>query len=295
MSTRAEIKDRARGALLGLAVGDALGAQVEFSPRGSFPPVKEMLGGGPHQLPAGYWTDDTAMALHLASSIIERGGLDQQDVARRWVRWMEKGEGSSNGVCFDIGCTTSRALLRFARSGEVSPAKDDASSGNGGIMRLAPVAIAYHADLSRALWASRQQSAITHGSWMCLDGATCLGYSLVTLMRRRASQPMPAAIPSMTGVTVNALTKSRDEVRGSGYVVDCLEAALWSFYHTGTFEDAVLAAVNLGDDADTTGAVVGQIAGAWYGASAIPERWLHVLRARRHITDLADALLEVNP
>ena len=142
-----ELSQRMRGCLLGLAAGDAVGTSVEFARRGSFTPLTDMIGGGPFHLKPGQWTDDTSMALCLASSLVERRGFDARDQMERYWDWYRNGTFSSTGRCFDIGATTQQALQRYKETGEpFSGSTDPYSAGNGSIMRLAPVAMAYYPD-----------------------------------------------------------------------------------------------------------------------------------------------------
>jgi len=263
-------RDRAIGAFIGLAVGDALGTTIEFSRRDTYSPVADMIGGGPFGLKPGEWTDDTSMALCLADSLIASGGsLDAHDLAERFVRWWREGENSVNGRCFDIGNATRSALANYIRTGE--PRGDDhvRSAGNGGIMRLAPVALSARGDADRAAALARAQSEVTHAAQECLDAAEVLARVLVAGIAGHSRDALSAgaeaklATPKITAVAAGAWSgKSRAEIKSSGYVVDTLEAALWAVGGSKNFEEAVLKAVNLGDDADTVGAVTGQIAGA---------------------------------
>src|SRR4051794_31696004 len=159
------MRDRFRGALLGLAIGDAVGTTVEFSPPGSFPPVTDMVGGGPFGLPAGAWTDDTSMALCLAESLVERGGFDPVDQLERYLRWYREGRWSSTGRCFDIGNATRAALERFERTREPFPgdAAPDAA-GNGPLMKLAPVVLAYARQPEDAVRHAGESARTTHGA-----------------------------------------------------------------------------------------------------------------------------------
>lgn len=295
--------DRARGCLLGLACGDAVGTTVEFSPRGSFLPVTDMVGGGPFDLPMGAWTDDTSMALCLGTSLVECQGFDAQDQMNRYCLWRDQGYLSSTGTCFDIGLTVSGALARFQRTGEpFSGSTDPRTAGNGSIMRLAPIPIYYHPSLADTLAYAADSSRTTHGTAEAVDGcrllAWLLHHALAGLSKAALRTQMahygfaPALTPKIQELTTGMfLDKTETDIRGSGYVVESLEAAIWCFWHTDTFEAAVLHAVNLGDDADTTGAVVGQIAGAYYGLDAIPTTWLDRLLWRAEIERLADALI----
>jgi ADP-ribosyl-[dinitrogen reductase] hydrolase len=291
--------DRFRGCLVGLAVGDALGTSVEFKPRGTFAPVRTMLGGGPFDLQPGEWTDDTSMALCLAASLLECGGFDARDQVARYLRWRDQGYMSSNGVCFDIGTTIDAALRRYEADGNaLAGATHARSAGNGCLMRLAPVPMYYANDRQQAIEMAAESSRTTHGAAECLEACRLLcslllealhgadKESILSVQRGLSlSEPRIAAIAEG-----GYLNKSAGEIRGSGYVVESLEAALWCFHHTDCFEEAVLKAVNLGEDADTTAAICGQLAGAHYGAEAIPFRWLVKLARRQMIEEMADAL-----
>ena len=287
---------RMTGALLGLAVGDAVGTTVEFKPRGTFTPVTDMVGGGPFRLPAGAWTDDTSLALCLATSLHECGGFDADDQMQRYVRWWQEGYLSSIGRCFDIGSTTSGALSRYVRTGDpFSGSADDRGAGNGSIMRLAPVPLYFHDDFAAAVHYSGESSRTTHGAAECVDACRLFGAMLWHAINGATKEAILVGAtelgPLSPKIQAIADGEYRDKpvgaIRGSGYVVDSLEAALWCFYSTETYRDAILAAVNLGDDADTTAAVCGQIAGAYYGEDSIPRPWLERLVMRAEIAALA--------
>ena len=290
--------DRYRGCLLGLACGDAVGTTVEFSPRGTFAPVTDMIGGGPFGLVAGQWTDDTSMALCLATSLVYCRGTDLRDQMGRYVNWWQWGYLSSNGECFDIGMTVRAALNRFLTTQDpVAGSTDPRSAGNGSLMRLAPVAMWFAPNLQAVRHHARLSSSTTHGAAEALD---CCELYAELLARALQGAPRDALLRAPVPVGTSArvleiaeggyLVKAREEVTGSGYCVDSLEASLWCFATTDSYEAAVLAAANLGDDADTTAAIVGQIAGAHYGIDAIPARWRERLAMRDEIDDLARAL-----
>lgn len=283
--------DRCRGALIGLACGDALGAAVEFMSPGSFEPVTGYRSGGPHRLNLGEWTDDTSMSLALADSIAQVG-WDLTDQAKRYVQWMQHGEYSVNGRCFDIGITTSRALNTFieGKDARQSGSRSDSASGNGSIMRLAPVPIRYHGlfpkNIPELAKLAEESSLTTHASEQCLSACRYMALVLSALIhgedRSKVLSPtwgplaeLNAARPLHPLILAVANGSFRERtppaIRGSGWVVQSLEAALWAFHDASNFEEAVLKGVNLGDDADTTGAVCGQFAGAWFGESGIPE------------------------
>jgi ADP-ribosyl-[dinitrogen reductase] hydrolase len=294
-----DTRDRLRGCLLGLAVGDAVGTTVEFSARGTFPTVRDMVGGGPFGLRPGQWTDDTSMALCLATSLVEVGGFDAADQMRRYCRWRDEGYLSSTGACFDIGNTVAAALRRFGQSGDpFSGSEDPHTAGNGSIMRLAPVPMFYFPDIDAAEHYAAESSRTTHGTAECVDACRLLARMIVRALRGDSRAEVLGGdsdtfegAGAIVGIARGEYReKAEAEVRGSGYVVESLEAALWCFERTDSFEDAVLQAVNLGEDADTTAAVCGQIAGAHYGEAKIPEPWLSRLTMRGEISALADRL-----
>jgi len=301
-------RERFRGALLGLACGDALGATVEFKPRGSFAPLVDMIGQGPHRLRAGDWTDDTSMALCLARSLVETGRFDPRDQMQRYVRWWQEGYLSSNGRCFDIGIATQAALERFVESGDPhSGSTDPAKAGNGSLMRLAPVPMFFAPDAARAIRFSAESSLTTHGSVEAVDACRLFGAMLARALAGAGREAVLAAGEDLAGAA-KPLAKSiamiarggyrakqEREIHGSGYAVHSLEASLWCFAATASYREAVLRAANLGDDADTTAAICGQLAGAFYGETGIPAEWRAKLAMRELIEETADALCAAAP
>jgi len=285
-------RDRALGALLGLAVGDAVGTRIEFSAKPERAMLDDMVGGGPFSLKAGQWTDDTAMALALADSLLACPDLDAADLMKRFVEWHRTGRYSCTGSCFDIGITTAAALRRFERSGDpFAGATDPMSAGNGSIMRLAPVAVRHWRGRELMLRVARDQSRTTHAADEPVEACATLA-GIVAAGIAGSTLPEIVTGPLAAAVRGFRLGQPRREVRGTGYVVASLHAALWAVARTSTFRDAILLAANLGEDADTTAAVAGQIAGAVYGASGIPEEWLRLLAWRERIEDMAASLFE---
>lgn len=292
--------DRYRGCLLGLACGDAVGTAVEFSERGSFPPVTDMVGGGPFDLPAGAWTDDTSMALCLATSLLYCRGFDARDQMNRYTNWWQWGYLSSTGDCFDIGMTVCRALQRYQVTDDpMAGSTDPSTAGNGSLMRLAPVVLAFAPDRVAARRYARLSSATTHAALEALDCCELYSDLLINALEGQSSEDLLiCAEADFASVRVNELArrtyldKEVRQIRGSGYCVESLEAALWCFAQSNSFEEAVLTAANLGDDADTTAAIVGQLAGAHFGVQGIPGRWLDRLYFCGEIDRLALALAE---
>ena len=289
--------------MLGLACGDALGSAVEFKPRGTFEPLTDMVASSVHGLPLGYWTDDTSMALCLAESLISKSGMDLTDQLTRYVRWWREGHLSSTGRCFDIGNTTSAALSHFEHTGDpYSGPTDPRQAGNGSIMRLAPVPLFFSYDVDAAVDNSAESSRTTHGAEEAVQACRYFG-SLIAGAANGASKGdllsegfAPANLSPKVAEVASGSFKRKDEsrIRGSGYCVESLEAALWAFDNFRSFEEGALLAVNLGDDADTTAAIYGQLAGALYGAHAIPAQWLDKLVMRERIIELADELFTLS-
>lgn len=298
--------DRCRGSLIGLAVGDALGAAVEFRAPGTFAPVTGYRDGGPHGLQPGEWTDDTSMALALADSIA-LAGWNLNDQAECYVRWWKTGKYSVNGRCFDIGVTTRQALRQYVvgKDARASGDRAEGSSGNGSIMRLAPVPIRYaclYPDRIEELARLAAESSLpTHASSQCLSACRYLALVLAALIRgeerdevlapdwthcQRLNDLEPLHPLILEVARGSFRRKQPPAIQGSGWVVRSLEAALWAFHDAGSPEEAILKAVNLGDDADTTGAVCGQLAGAYWGEERIPEALREGL-ARRDLLERA--------
>jgi ADP-ribosylglycohydrolase len=299
-----ELSERYRGALLGLAVGDALGTTLEFKRPGTFAPITDLVGGGPFRLKAGQWTDDTAMALCLAESLIECRGFDPVDQLTRYCRWFREGYLSSTGHCFDSGNSVRSALERFEHTREpYCGSTDPHTAGNGSVMRLAPVPLFFARNPKEAVERAGDSSRTTHGARETVDACRYFAGLIVGAVQERPKDellspgfcPVPGIwnevplAPKIAAVAAGSFkAKDPPAIRGTGYVVDCLEAALWAFHRSDSFKNGALLAVNLGDDADTTGAVYGQLAGAYYGEQGIPEAWRSRLAYRELIERYAE-------
>lgn len=296
------IYDRYKGCLLGLACGDALGTTVEFSSHNSFEPLTDIVGGGPFDLQAGEWTDDTSMALCLGTSLIHCGVFDPTDQMNRYCNWREIGYMSSNGRCFDIGITIAAALDKYLLTGD--PFAGDInhqSAGNGGLMRLAPIVMFYGASEKDVFHFSGESTRTTHATQEAIECSRLFGLQLrLALLGKTKEQILSVRPLEPFSSKVQAIAdgayfpKFIADITGSGYCVASLEAALWCFAHSSSFEDAVLKAANLGDDADTTAAICGQIAGAYYGVNSIPKSWRKVLVMESEISNMADQLCEIS-
>jgi ADP-ribosylglycohydrolase len=320
MDEAINLRGRVIGALVGLATGDALGVPVEFEPRSArdADPVRDMRGGGTWKLEPGTWSDDTSLALCLAESIAEKG-FDPEDSGRRSLSWLDEGLWSARGEAFDVGGATRRALNRI-RSGlpaVLAGGRGENDNGNGSLMRILPASIWLSSlpepERFRAIAAF---SATTHGHprsilacWLhCLVSGRLLrgeapkdAYAAAMAEARSLLGGLPASARAEAVAYSRVLDGSLPSlpslaIRGSGYVVHCLEAALWCLTTTQGFAPCVLAGVNLGEDADTTGAVSGGLAGLAYGREAIPVEWSAALARKDEIESLAGriaALIEV--
>lgn len=295
-------RERAIGALVGLAAGDAVGTTLEFRVPGTFEPISDLVGGGPFNLQAGQWTDDTSMAMCLAESILDTGVLDLADQLRRYVLWRDEGYWSSTGTCFDIGISTRAGLSRFVRDGSVTAAVvDEEAAANGSLMRLAPVPIRWWTDPAVAAERSGESSRTTHGASRPVDACRVYGAMIAALIGGASFEevvdpgfwtfgPLHPEIEAI--VRGSWRDKEPSEIRGSGFVVAALEAAIWAVAGAETFADAVLRAANLGDDADTTAAIAGQLAGARWGVDGIPRRWRELLVELDRIEEIAGRLFD---
>ena len=310
MEIEVESLKRYEGALLGLAAGDALGTTLEFKPPGSFEPITDITGGGPFALEKGQWTDDTSMALCLAESLTECGEFDAADQMDRYVRWMKDGYWSSTGTCFDIGNTVRQALLRYRRIGEpLAGSTDPYSAGNGSLMRLTPVPLFFAAEPARAITMAAESSRTTHGAQTCLDACRYCAALIAGALQGGSKEELvadhlaPAGAESVweeeplceeiDEIAAGSFRrKDPPEIKGTGYVVRSLEAALWAFDRSQSFRDGALRAANLGDDADTTAAIYGQLVGVVYGVDGIPRDWVDILTFEREIRELARRLHE---
>jgi ADP-ribosyl-[dinitrogen reductase] hydrolase len=304
------VRDRYRGALLGLAVGDALGTTLEFKAPGTFKPITDLVGGGPFALEPGQWTDDASMALCLAESLIEKRGFDPKDQMDRYCRWWQEGYLSSTGTCFDIGITVKTALAHYQRSGEpFAGSTDPFTAGNGSLMRLVPVVLAFRQNVELAIHNAGESSRTTHAAPTTVDACRYFAGLLLGALEGRSKEELLSPFfypapdeqywnrhplsPEIAEIANGSFKqKQPPAITGSGFVVCSLEAALWAFYRSDSFRDGALRAVNLGDDADTTGAIYGQLAGAFYGVSAIPEDWIERLTMWEFIRERADALFD---
>ena len=325
-----------QGSLVGLAVGDALGAPVEFRPRQYLlaNPVTDMQSGGTWGLNEGYWTDDTSMTLCLAASLIIKGGFDPYDQFQRYRRWYRDGYLSSTGNCFDIGKSTREAVVKFEKlyekfEGELKNDKADAenrirekfrghkqglrlgeddAAGNGPLMRLAPIPCFFYKSYDDVKKHIDEATRLTHGSQKAVDAckfyAGLISYALTgktkeelldkNFYKDTLNLKLDPDVQKVAEGSYKVKNGYDGGIRGKGYVVESLEAALWALSNdNNSFETGVLLAVNLGDDTDTTAAIYGQLAGAIYGIKEIPTKWTSKVYKYDFIIAIANNLYAV--
>lgn len=292
------VRDRARGAMLGLATGEAVGATLIGSGRDSYQ-LEEMLGGGRLGLKPGQWAGDTAMALALSGSLARRHRFDERDFMERLIEWRDDGEYSCTGVCVGLGATTAAALDRYNQTDDPIAGETHADDlSNGSLARLAPIAIRYWKRSMERRDVAERQSRVTHGGPYAIAACVALADILADAIAgekrdavlRLREVPVPESQRLLN--VGNWSGRRRDGISGANNAPVSLEAAMWCVGTTESFDEAVLAAANLGDDAGSTAALAGQLAGALYGACAIPERWLEQLAWRDKIAGIADALFD---
>lgn len=297
-------EDHARGVLLGLACGDALGRPVEFEPAAAIErrhgTLREMVGHGTWNQPAGTITDDTEQALCIARSLAEQGQWDPADTAERFVAWYDTNP-------FDIGNMTARSLREVRQGAPWDEAgqqvweqsQEGSNAGNGSVMRCPPLGVAFADDAELLTRASRESSLITHADPRCTAGCALLNRTIAGLLLEK-SDPLESALATVDDVPTElrealepvAAGEEPSDLQTTGYVAHTLQTALWDGLRAESAEEAIVRAVNRGGDTDTVGAVAGAVAGARFGASALPDQWLTVLDGREELDRLGTVLVE---
>jgi ADP-ribosyl-[dinitrogen reductase] hydrolase len=296
-------RDRFRGALLGLAVGDALGAPAEFltaaQVRDRWGVLADMVGGGCHDVLPGEGSDATEMMLELAESLATRDEFDPEDVVARYRAWFAAGPR-------DVSLTTRTVMLVLAAGTPWDLASRRAyevlgfpTAGNGSVMRCAPIALRYATDPEARRRVSLRESTITHYDFLAGWSCVALNELIVAAMAGRLEESLPAIVAALepddsrvAATLRDAVEAEAEEIHAAAFVLDSLGAAVWAVLHTSSFEGALCEIVNRGGDCDTVGAITGALAGARYGADAIPARWLEALLVRKRVTAAADGLAE---
>lgn len=302
-----------KSGLFGVAVGDALGVPVEFESRDYLKqnPVLDMFGFGTHNQPIGTWSDDSSLAFCLAESLCK--GYDLSDIAKNFVKWYSAELWTPHGEVFDIGIATRNAIHTMAKGHlpELCGGFEEKDNGNGSLMRILPLVFYLQNEKkSKVIYNKvKEVSSITHGHFRSVFA--CFIYVIYCLEILKGKDKVDAYLEmqnivseflkdkNFNSVEIGLFDKvlkkditkfSEDEILSSGYVLHSLEASLWCFLNSDSYEETVLKAVNLGEDTDTTGAIAGGLAGIYYGIENIPEKWLSVLARKNDIDDLCERL-----
>ena len=304
--------DKVKGGIIGFATGDALGVPVEFTSRDErkMNPVNDMRAYGAHYVPEGTWSDDTSMTIATMDSIREKGFIDYDDIMNKYCQWMTKAKYTATNKLFDIGISTRRALMLY-KSGAViatdAGLKTENSNGNGSLMRMLP--IAYY--LSSSDYSDDEEveiinkfSSLTHGHPISMLGCKIFSDYLKEILsgadkkeaymnicendysKWYSDETLEKYSRLLSGDIGNIQEK---DISSSGYVVSTLEASLWCSLNYDNYRDAVITAVNLGNDTDTVAAITGGINGIVYGVDSIPTEWLSVLRKSSYLDELCDS------
>ena len=301
--------------IIGFVVGDALGVPIEFLSRERLEifPLKEMIGYGSHSVPEGTWSDDTSMMLATMDSIIENCGINYEDIMYKFSEWTDYAKYTATDELFDIGISTSRAISNFKRgnSAVVCGGRGIRDNGNGSLMRILPVVYylnSYNFTEKEKVKIINNSSSITHAHEI-----SCLGCNIfsdyINQLLNGADKMTALDFVRMqkynkyySADSINFYKRIFDkdfinldkrDIRSSGFVVDSLEASLWCTLNSNSYEQAVVTAINLGEDTDTIGAITGAINGIIYGFEQIPERWLDKLRKKDYLFDMCEKFVSI--
>ncbi len=310
MVTDGRLKSQIIASLWGAAVGDALGVPVEFLSRKDLAaaPVTGMRGEGTHKQPAGTWSDDTSLTLCTLESLLDCDGVDTEDMAERFRRWLVEGYWTAHGQVFDIGIATRQALARFAegRKPELCGGRQEYDNGNGSLMRMLPVSLwSQSGATEEALGLVHRVSRITHGhpraqmvcgfysllAWALLEGAAPLDALKQAWQQAEQEykfhEDFELNWPHLHRLSPDVLpTLGEADIRSSGYCIHTMEASVWCLLRGEDFPSTVMAAVNLGEDTDTTGCVTGTLAGLRFGMDQVPSAWVEALARRQELDTL---------
>jgi ADP-ribosyl-[dinitrogen reductase] hydrolase len=313
INTKKELESKMLGSLLGGIVGDAYGAPYEFQRRDTYKVTDNLEFVTTFKLPAGSFTDDGSMMLCLAESLVKCNGHNGHDQMERYLRWYKEGYMSSapERGCFDVGNATARAINLYAynkehlKKGETPRTTNEhesMSSGNGGIMRLAPIPVFYFKCPSRAIEYAKLSSATTHKSKECLDSAALMTYVISKCLHGAQKQQALDNTDFENSVMSDSVkdlcrgfykTKPREGISTSGYVIHSLEAALWALHKYDTFIDGMKELASMGEDTDTVCCIYGQMAGALYGLDAVPKQWIKKLQRKDMVMNTVKSLVDV--
>ena len=300
-----------KNGIIGLAIGDALGTPFEHVKRSVLDknPITDMVGGGTHEMEKGIYSDDTALTLATIDSILEKDKINPNDIGNRFIDWLKKGRYTATGKTFAVGRVCEEAIINFEK-GHENAAKCGMDglydNGNGSLMRILPLAYYIHGknifDDEEIYNLVREVSSITHAHEISIMACYIYVKFAICLLEQKSIGEAYNEIQNLDYgyfdeevvvlfkriIDQNLGSLQREDIKSSGYVVDTLEAALWVFLKSEDYNSSILEAVNLGEDTDTVGAVVGGLLGIYYGMDSINKDWLNALVKKDYIIDMCD-------
>ena len=317
-----DLDERLKGAFFGFFVGDALGVPVEFMRREELKKnkVTDMREFGSHNQEKGTWSDDSSMVIATMDSIIKNNGINYDDIMNSFFNWYYKEEYTPNGIVFDIGNATRKAIekYKYDKSTFICGENSEYSNGNGSLMRILPISLLLYFSGNKNIYEIINNiSSMTHSHMYSVFA--CIFYTFLIeqyitrphirntyeIVKMEINEKVLNTLEAEYGWDINDLKSKysrllegdisklkEDEIKSSGFVIDSLEASIWCVLTSNSYKEAVLKAVNLGEDTDTIGALTGALAGLLYGYNDIPEEWINVLKRKEYLGKLVDDYIE---
>ncbi|MDO4996412.1 MAG: ADP-ribosylglycohydrolase family protein [Bacilli bacterium] len=316
MNENDDVLDIVKAGVLGFVTGDAFGVPVEFTSRMNRKEnlITEMIGYGTYQVPEGTWSDDTSMTISSFDSIRECGNINYQDIMDKYYGWLKEGKYTATGRVFDVGSTTAYAIDNYYKN-NIDPTKcggnDEMSNGNGSLMRMLPIVYYLHysdLDEETKIDIIKNYSSLTHGNEVSILGCTIYNDYMDNLLKGYSKKDSYFELDIdkyRTYFSENAIERYRrilkhelhdleeKDIRSSGYVVDTLEACIWTTLKTSSYEESIVEAVSLGDDTDTIGAITGSMTATVYGVESIPDRWLSKVKRKDYVENIVTGYCDV--
>lgn len=316
MNENDDVLEKVKAGILGFITGDAFGVPVEFTVRSQRKRdlIKEMIGNGSHPVPEGTWSDDTSMTLATFDSIRERGNINYQDIMDKYCEWVFNKKYTATDLVFDVGSTTGYAIDNYHKN-NMSPTecggREDNNNGNGSLMRMLPIVYYLHyieLDNDTKMDIIKNYSSLTHGHEVSILGCAIYNDYMNNLLKGYGKEDAyleldidkyreyfsEESIERYRRILKHELDEAEeDSIKSTGYVVDTLEACIWTILHTNSYEEAIIEAVSLGDDTDTVAAITGSMAATIYGEESIPERWLSKVRKVDYVINIVTGYCDV--
>lgn len=302
---------KVKDALIGFSVGDALGVPIEFTHRNNDVNtyLKDMIGFGSHNVPAGTWSDDTSMTIATMDSLIQNNGISLEDIMEKFVQWLSMSKYTATDKVFDIGNTTYKALHKYETNRDIKTcgSNEEWENGNGSLMRMLPIALyLYYNNFSaeKEVDIINSVSALTHAHEISVLGCNIYCDFIKQLLKNKGDYKLSYDFiinkdysKYYSEQTINKYSRvlngsiidlNVSDIKSSGYVIDTLEASLWCVLNNDSYENSVVQAINLGNDTDTIGAITGSMCGIIYGLENIPERWINSLKKINYLNELSE-------